>query len=212
MACGIEIMLIEKADKHNPAVAEQQTSVLDAVIGAREEHRRSPSQAAPSGGVMREAEIAAWDGRDGTLADGLSARLAISCLVRPDAGDQVLVWVGEAGSEALVLAVLRRPLESARMVMATPGPLSIESPDIAISTGDLSILSENFVTESKNRHAIEDVRTETSRIRVAQVGTDVRKAGRVDDDIEGSFVQRMGLWISNTTKEARLRARAFMFD
>ena len=32
------------------------------------------------------------------------------------------------------------------------------------------------------------------------------------DEVEGTVLTRAGMWMSNTVKEARLHARAFLFD
>ena len=71
----------------------------------------------------------------------------------------------------------------------------------------MHIQAEDFLTSTRNRHAVEHVRTETVDTRVAQVGTDVRRAGHASDEVEGTMLQRAGTWVSNTVREARHRAR-----
>ena len=66
----------------------------------------------------------------------------------------------------------------------------------------MHIQAEDFLTSTRNRHAVEHVRTETVDTRVAQIGTDVRRAGHASDEVEGTMLQRTGTWISNTV-EAR---------
>ena len=167
--------------------------------------------AEPRAGAMREAEVVAWTEAAGTLADGRPARLGASCLLRPAAGDRVVVWAGESG-ERWVLGVLERPGESPAKVLATSGPLTIQAPRVVLAAGAVHIHAEDFLTSTRNRHAVEHTRTETVQVRVAQVGTDVRRAVNVSDDVEGTVLQRAGTWISNTVREARLHARAFLFD
>lgn len=108
--------------------------------------------------------------------------------------------------------MLHRPAANKPAVLTTSGPLAIEAPRIGISTQALHITSEDFLTCTRHRHAVEDTRTETSRVRVAQVGTDIRRTVTADDTVSGTFLQRAGTWISSTAREARLRARTFLFD
>lgn len=165
----------------------------------------------PGMGVMSETTVAAWTESTGTLADGRTARAGASCLLRPVAGDRVLVWSGEGGSR-WILSVLERPDDTPAAVLATPGPLTVEAPRIGLAAGAVHIQAEDFLTTTRNRHAVEQTRTETVHVRVAQVGTDIRRATNATDEISGTFLQRAGTWISNTAREARLRARAFLFD
>lgn len=166
---------------------------------------------APVGGALREASVSVWTGATGVLSGGCTARLCASCLLRPAPGDRVLIFSGDHGRN-WVLSVLRRTSDDATALLAAPGPLVIEAPRVGISTRAAHIVAEDFLTSTRNRHAVEETRTETTRVRVARIGTDIRRASTVDDAIEGTFLQRAGTWISNTTREARLRARTFLFD
>lgn len=57
------------------------------------------------------------------LEDGSSARLALSCLVQPEPGDQVLCWAGDTG-HTFVLHVLTR--QNAQQVnLAVPGATEV---------------------------------------------------------------------------------------
>ena len=76
----------------------------------------------------------------------------------------------------------------------------------------MHIQAQDFLTSTRNRHAVEHVRTETVDTRVAQIGTDIRRASHASDEVEGTILQRAGTWISNTVREARHHARAFLFD
>lgn len=166
--------------------------------------------AAPAGGAFREASVSAWSGATGVLGDGCVVRVGASCLLRPAPGDRVLIWSGDDGRR-WVLAVLLRA-DDATAILAAPGPLAIEAPRVGISAGAVHVVAEDFLTSTRNRHAVEETRTETARVRVANIGTDVRRASAADDAVEGTLLQRTGTWISNTTREARLRARTFLFD
>lgn len=167
--------------------------------------------AGPAGGSLREAGVAAWTGAAGVLCDGCTARLGASCLLRPAPGDRVLIWSGDDG-RSWVLSVLLRAAEDATARLAVPGPLAIEAPRVGISARAMHIVAEDFLTSTRNRHAVEETRTETARVRVARIGTDIRRVNTADDAIEGTFLQRAGIWISNTAREARLRARTFLYD
>lgn len=183
-------------------------SVLERVLGGQ-------TGGAP-GGALCEATVAAWSESSGSLEDGRVAQSAASCLLRPAPGDRVLVWTGndEGGpseKKAWVLSVIERSGDDA-LVLATSRPLAVKAPSVGVSTEKMHIAAGDFLTSTRNRHAVEDTRTETVRVRVAQVGTDIRRADTVHDDVRGTFLQRAGTWISNTLRDARLRARTFLFD
>ena len=172
---------------------------------------------APSG-EFHEAVVAQWSGRSGTLDTGRMASMAVSCLLRPAPGDKVLVWSRPAappradeGPACWVLGILDRPSDAVAVLAATT-PLSIEAPLVGVTAGSVNITAKDFISSVRNRHAVEDTRTESVRLRVADVGTDVRRATSAVDEVRGSLVQRAGTWISNTVREARFRARTFMFD
>lgn len=170
---------------------------------------REPRQ--PGGdGSLGDAVVRTWTDTSGTLADGGTVRLATSCLVRPDAGDRVLVFSATDGIR-WILSVLERAQGKAAVVAAPTG-LTIEAPRISLAAEEVHIQAEDFLTSTRNRHAVEQVRTETVRTRVAQVGTDIRRASHASDEVEGTVLHRAGTWISNTVREARLHAKAFLFD
>lgn len=163
------------------------------------------------GGTMIETEVAVWTEMNGTLVDGRPARLGASCLLRPMTGDRVVVWSDEEG-ERWIVAVLHRPGEAAPAVLAAPGPLTIRAPRVGLAAEAVHVHARDFVTSTRNRHAVEHTRTETVRTRVAEIGTDIRRATHASDEVRGTLLQRAGTWISSTAREARLRARAFLFD
>ena len=175
-------------------------SVLDRMLGSREDDRS-----------LTEGEVATWSEAAGVLVDGRSARLGASCLLLPEPGDRVLLWRGETGDRC-VLAVLERPGSAPAAVLAAPGPLAIRAPRLTFGAQAVHLQADDFITSTRNRHAVEHVRTETVHTRVAQVGTDIRRAEHATDEVNGTVLQRAGTWISNTLHEARLHARAFLFD
>lgn len=176
-------------------------SVLEKMLGA------------PVGtaGNLAAGHVASWAETTGTLSDGRTARLGASCLLRPAPGDKVLAWCGDAG-DRWILAVLDRSGEDQPAVLATPGPLRISAPSVGLGAEAVHIQARDFITSTHNRHAVEHVRTETVHTRVAQVGTDIRRARHATDEVEGTVLHRAGMWISSTLREARLHARAFLFD
>ena len=167
-------------------------------------------ESASEPGRLADAVLASWADTSGTLADGATVRLAASCLVRPSSGDRVLVY-SSADEVRWILAVLDAP-QSRTTVLAASEGLAIEAPRVAVAAQAVHILADDFLSNARNRHAVEHVRTETVRTRVAQIGTDVRRASQATDEVEGTVLARAGMWISNTLKEARLHARAFLFD
>ena len=170
---------------------------------------------APLDGSLGETVVATWAGVAGTLVDGRVARLAASCLLRPTAGDRVLVWLAagrqDCASEGWIVAIIERASNDTA-VLASAAPLAIETPRLGISAGAVHVAARDFLTSTRNRHAVADTRTESARVRVAEVGTDIRRATTADDQIAGTFLQRTGTWISNTAREARFKARTFLFD
>ena len=163
----------------------------------------------PAGDTFHEATVAAWTSTHGTLTDGRTARAAASCLVRPEAGDRVVVWPSDSGV-CWVSVVLERTGDAT--VLSTVGPLTIESPRVGVVAGTVHVSAADLLTSTRNRHAVEGTRTEVVRVRVADVGTDIRRATTATDDVTGTFLQRAGTWISNTAREARFKARTFLFD
>ena len=163
----------------------------------------------PPGDAFREAAVESWTSTHGTLADGRPARVAASCLVRPQAGDRVVVWAPDGGA-CWVTAVLERAGDAT--VLSAPGPLTIEAPRIGMVARTVHVTAGDFLTNTRSRHSVEDTRTEVARVRVADVGTDIRRTTTAADEVGGTFLQRTGTWISKTAREARFKARTFLFD
>jgi len=182
--------------------ADDRASVLERMLS-------EPAPAEPSGSLV-ESVVATWAETGGTLRDGRTARLGASCLVQPSPGDRVLVWPGDDGQRWIVHVLDQSANRPA--VVSMQRPLTIKAPRIALGADDVHIQAKDFLTSARNRHAVEHVRTETVDTRVAQIGTDIRRASHATDDVEGTVLQRAGTWISNTIREARLHARAFLFD
>ena len=167
-----------------------------------------PPDVKPAG--LSEAVVASWKETNGTLADGSVVRLGASCLVQPAPGDRVLTWSGHDHQRWILHVLEQVDDQIARITM--PRALTVSAPRIALHADAVQIRAEDFLTSAHNRHAVEHVRTETVNTRVAQIGTDIRRATHASDEVEGTVLQRAGTWISNTFREARFHARAFLFD
>ncbi len=174
-------------------------------------HLLGAGPAGPDAGALVDARVVSWAEDRGMLEGGRTARLGASCLLRPGAGDRVLTWQG--GDECWILTVLDRADSASPAVLAAGvSGLAIQAPTIALAGKAVHIAAEDFLTSTRNRHAVENTRTETCKVRVSQVETDIRRAGTVDDDITGTLLQRTGTWLSSTLRDARFRARTFLFD
>jgi len=194
--------------RHSPAIPED-----DGAPGLVEHLLGSEKPAAPAGDGLGSAKVASWAEHGGRLEHGGAARLGASCLLRPEAGDRVLTWSGEGEGECWVLTVLERANKNGPAVLAAGVPsLAIQASTIALTGRAVHISAEDFLTSTRNRHAVEQTRTEVCKVRVGQIGTDIRKAGTVDDEVSGTLLQRAGTWLSSTVRDARLRARTFLFD
>lgn len=190
------------APRTGDTVPSEAATVLDRMLGTRDQSSIAAS--------LADGEVATWAETQGTLADGRAVRLGASCLLRPAPGDRVLVWSAEDGAR-WILSVLERNVEEVAVV-ATPGAMTIQARRVALTAATVHVHAEDFLTSARNRHAVEELRTESVRTRVAQIGTDIRRASHSSDEVEGTVLQRAGTWISNTLREARLHAKAFMFD
>ena len=156
------------------------------------------------------AAIASWADDRGALADGRGVRVAASCLLRPAAGDRVLIWSGD--EETWVLSVLERNAADAPVVLKSDTGVTIEAPRVALQGKVVQVAASEFLSSTRNRHAVEHTRTEHSKLRVSQVGTDIRRVGTADERVSGTLMQRTGTWLSTTAREARLKARSFLFE
>ena len=167
-------------------------------------------------GTLRQTTVSAWQGGNGTLAGGIAASRGASCLIRPGTGDTVLAWCPHAGGSAYVVAVLAQAADAqgadAPTVLSAEQSLALEAPSVGITAKVVHVGCEDLLTHARNAHTVEHTRTETARVRVAQIGTDIRRATTVDDEVSGTLLQRTGTWISNTVREARFKARSFLFD
>lgn len=162
---------------------------------------------------MGESRVVSWAKDCGMLDNGQTARLGASCLLRPAAGDRVLTWSMSNEGTFWVLAVLERADKENPAVLAAGAPkLSIEASTIALNGQAVHVVAGEFLSSTEHRHAVEGTRTEICKVRVSDVGTDIRRATAVNDRISGTFLQRAGTWLSTTVRDARFRAKAFLFE
>lgn len=148
------------------------------------------------------------------LTDGRQARAGLACLIQPTTGDRVLITQDHHPDVCQVLAILERAESDSatRVTLKTPNPLLFQAPEINIKSSKLYIYSQEFLSNTSRRHIVEDSRTVTAKLRVAEIKIDKRKARTIEDVVSGALFQRFRLWLSNTTHEARLKAQSFIYD
>ena len=172
----------------------------------------APSARTAESGGLCDRRVASWSEGLGTLSDGRIARRSVSCLVQPSAGDRVLAWRAENGEWWILSVLSRGAAPDTPTVLSSDGPLTVHAPCVALRSPDLHLQAENLLIAARHHHAVSDVQTDSARLRVADVETDVRRARQATDEIAGTFLQRAGAWFSHTLREARIHARAVLFD
>lgn len=188
--------------KPRPAPDPVEDSVLEQLL-------TQPLPETPQVG-LQQGRIKSWSKDQGILQDNHPVQLSPSCLVQPMINDQVLYWSGSHGRYILQVLTQANPAAPTRLTSHTP--LTIQAPVINLQSQSIQIKAQDFFSHVKHRHAVEQQRTETAKVRVVQVETDIRRAHRVFDNIKGGLIQRTGTWISRTVKTARHKARTFLFD
>ena len=172
----------------------------------------SPAVSAADTGGLHDLRVLSWSEELGTLSDGRIAHRSASCLIRPGVGDRVIAWRAEDG-EWWVLGVLSRAASSETpTVLASNGPLAVEATRIALRSPEIHLHADDLLVSARHHHAVSDVQTDSVRLRVSDVETDVRRARQASDEIAGTFLQRTGAWFSHTLREARIHAKAVLFD
>ena len=170
---------------------------------------------APSGEVrepeFREAVVESWAGSRGALRGGTPAVLAPSCLLVPRCGDTVVAWT-RPGAPAYVTAVLVRADPEAPAELNLGACATVDASRLSLRAEHVTVAAREILTNAAAHHAVVGTKTENVSTRVADVGRDVRRAGHVSDEVTGTLLQRAGLWLSNVVREARLHAKATLFD
>ena len=77
---------------------------------------------------------------------------------------------------------------------------------------NVTVAAREILTNAAAHHAVVGTKTESVTTRVADVGRDLRRARHVSDEVTGTLLQRAGMWLSNVVREARLHAKATLFD
>ena len=171
---------------------------------------RAPSRDGREPG-LREAVVESWAGSRGVLRGGTPAGLAASCLLVPRCGDTVVAWT-RPGAPAYVTAVLVRADKEAPAELDLGARATIDASRLSLRAEHVTVGAREILTNAATHHAVVGTKTENVATRVADVGRDVRRAGHVSDEITGTLLQRAGMWLSNVVREARLHAKATLFD
>ena len=160
---------------------------------------------------FREAVVESWAGSRGALRGGAPAVLAPSCLLVPRCGDTVVAWT-RPGAPAYVTAVLVRADPEAPAELNLGAHATVDASRLSLRAEHLTVAAREILTNAAAHHAVAGTKTEHVATRVADVGRDVRRAGHVSDEVTGTLLQRAGMWVSNVVREARLHAKATLFD
>ena len=193
----------ESSDPAGPADLSVLASLLD------EEDR------APSGDVrapeLREAVVESWAGSRGALRGATPAVLAPSCLLVPRCGDTVVAWA-RRGAPAYVTAILVRADPEAPAELNLGASAMVDASRLRLRAENVTVAAREILTNAAAHHAVVGTKTESVTTRVADVGRDLRRARHVSDEVTGTLLQRAGMWLSNVVREARLHAKATLFD
>ena len=160
-------------------------------------------------GWFEEAMVRVCTGNEAELEGGTAATTAPSCLLRPRPGDRVLLW--RSGAGRVVVAVLERDGGGATVVSSDAG-LVLEAPHVSVRGERVDLRAGELLTSARAVHEVSRISTRSAELRVAEIGTDIRRAKTARDEVEGTFVQRLGTWVSDTAREARIAARTMLFS
>ena len=200
------------ADAPQPHESPAPAGAADLSVLARllnEEDRASPGDARKP--ELREAVVESWAGSRGALGGGTPAMLAPSCLLVPRCGDAVVVWTRD-GAPAYVTAILARADPEAPAELNLGPHAMLDASRLGLRAEHVTVAAREILTNAATHHAVAGTKTEHVATRIADVGRDVRRAGHVSDEVKGTLLQRAGLWLSNVAREARLHAKATLFD
>ena len=167
-------------------------------------------QAIATAADLQTGIIESWSDDIGQLTDGREVTRSLSCVVQPVPSDKVLLWQGE--TDLWVLQVLHREAQETPVTMGSNRAMAVRADTIRIQAETFQVQTGDLITHSISHHSVENLRTEQADIRITQTGTDIKKAGRVLEDIKTGLVQRTGIWVSNTLTTVRHKARTFLFD
>ena len=183
---------------------------LSVLAGLLDEEDRVTCADAPAP-ELRETVIESWAGSRGALRGGTPAVLAPSCLLVPRCGDTVTTWM-RPSAPAYVTAVLVRADPEAPAEFNLGAHAMLQASRLNLRGEHVCVAAREIITNAAAHHAVTGTKTENVETRVAEVGRDVRRARHVSDEVTGTLLQRAGMWISNVVREARLHAKATLFD
>ena len=196
----------EPRQSPDPAVTKDR-SILARLLN---EEGRVPSDRAREP-EFQEAEIESWAGIRGTLRGGSPASLAPSCLLVPRCGDTVVAW-RRHGAPAHVTAILARADPEAPAEISLGPCATLDASRLSLRADLVTVAAREILTNAAAQHAVAGTKTEHVDTRVVHVGRDMRRARHVSDEVTGTLLQRAGMWLSNVAREARLHAKATLFD
>lgn len=199
-----------KATGERKAEEAADTSVLDNIL-SQDGQPSAAHDITENAIVMSEAVIAEWSGAEGVLSDGRKVRVDASCLVSPMPQDEVLV-AAKGQDQCWLIAVLNRTAKEEGLLISLPYEATLQAAHIAFATPQMHVLSGESLSCVRDHYIVAEHKTETTELRISQVGTDVRHADTVTDWVGGILFQRLGRWMITIANDARLRAKSFWFE
>ena len=203
---------MDRAQRENGAHASGECAGPDASLIAELLAGEGVHSVAQTMTGLFEAVAESWAGRRGFLRGGIPALLASSCFLVPRCGDRLLVWAVAGPAPAQVLSVLERADPGLAGELCVESRVEIEAASVVLRAGNVALRARELLTNADVHHLVEGTRSESIETRVCEVGHDVRRARSVSDEITGTFLQRAGAWFSTVLREARIHARATLFD
>lgn len=161
--------------------------------------------------AISEAVITEWSGTEGVLSDGRRVQLDASCLVSPALQDEVLVAAKDQ-DQCWLIAILNRTAKEEGLLISSPHEIALQAAHITFATPQMQVLAQESLSRVRDHYIVTEHKTETTELRIAQVGTDVRHAGTVTSWVSGIFFQQLGKWIITIANDARLKAKSFWFQ
>ena len=183
------------------------------------------------------AKILQWSGTQGEVRIAnkiISAQSAISCVVVPQAEDDVLVCL--AGNEAHVLALLNRPvlqnaqitvpgaeqvnLQASTLKLSGSEQIDIDAPKGHFKFGNLSIMGDKILQvatlimrRAEDLISISNRTTESCEHRVSSVaGIDIRKSQQVHEEVKDTLTMRTKVYLATIKEDVRMVAKRILFS
>lgn len=161
--------------------------------------------------LTEEGVIVEWFGRNGTLADGRKVCCGDAFSVQPQPQDRVLITKAD-GKQWWVMAILTRSRDDDTRALFSTDKVTVQAEQTIIVAERMQITATDFLSQTQNRHAIEENRVAHVNLRVVEVGTDIKTVSTAEDDTKGILLQRLGRWIFTALNDARLKAKSFIYD